>query len=250
MPLPAVSERAAETIRRELDRFDAAVSGHIIDGDRLPTVRQVMTPIVAAVRRSVIAAFEDVGAPTSGRAVDDAVNDVATPIREAVTAARRTAVRARRRAPRTAPAEPDDTDGTIAGLVATVGATAAAILLVQRRPARQRTPRLVRQVMRQVDLATPRPTAAFAKMVVRTRTAMVRNNAAAEVVDTNNETGARPWALQIRDGRNGPTDHACEKVDRKYATTRWLRRHLVEHPNCTRVGYPREVPVGARITLR
>ena len=144
-----------------------------------------------------------------------------------------------------------DDDGTIAGLIKKAGAGAALLLLIARRKKRDRTADLVRQVARQVGLRPPRPLSAYGKMVARTQTAIVRNGVAAKIVDEVNEDPEidQRWALFIRDGRNGPTDHACERVDSRWATAAWLRRHRVEHPNCTRIGYPRVLPAGARITL-
>jgi len=57
------------------------------------------------------------------------------------------------------------------------------------------------------------------------------------------------WAVYVLDARKGPTDQACEDVNGKWATPEWLRRHPVEHPNCTRLGRPRRLPQGAAVTL-
>jgi hypothetical protein len=55
--------------------------------------------------------------------------------------------------------------------------------------------------------------------------------------------------LLIRDARLGDTDEPCENVNGRYATVRWIRRHPLEHPNCTRQAIPTRLPPGARVTL-
>jgi hypothetical protein len=262
MPLHPDSERAANTVAAELLKLDRAIIDHIVDGDTLPTVAAVMAPIVKAITRSTESALKQIGAVLTTRMVNDATAEIVAPIREAVAAALAEAKRVRRRMPRTPPAEPKDDDGTIAGLIKKAGAGAALLLLISRRKKRDRTTDLVRQVARQVGLRPPRPLASYGKMVARTQTAIVRNDVAAKMVDDANDAVAKTvdkakgdtakgqqWALFIRDGRNGPTDHECERVDSRWATSAWLRKHRVQHPNCTRIGYPRVLPAGARITL-
>jgi hypothetical protein len=249
MPLHPVSERAARTVEAELLKLDRAIINHIVDGDRLPTLASVMAPIVKAMTRSTEAALKQIGAVLTTRIVADATAEIVGPVRDAVADALSEAKRVRRRMPRTKPVEPDDDGNTTAGLIKKVGAGAALLLLVGRRTKRDQTGELVRQVARQVGLRPPRPLSAYGKMVVRTQTAIVRNDVAVKITDDNNKGTGGKWALFIRDGRNGPTDHACERVDSRWATAAWLRRHRVEHPNCTRIGYPRLLPAGARITL-
>lgn len=250
MPLHPDSERAANTVAAELLKLDRAIIDHIVDGDTLPTVAAVMAPIVKAMTRSTESALKQIGAVLTTRMVNDATAEIVAPIREAVAAALSEAKRVRRRMPRATPAEPDD-DGTVAGLIKKAGAGAALLLLIGRRKKRDRTTDLVRQVARQVGLRPPRPLSAYGKMVARTQTAIVRNGVASKIVDEANGDPAieQKWALFIRDGRNGPTDHECERVDSRWATSTWLRRHRVQHPNCTRIGYPRVLPASARITL-
>ena len=98
--------------------------------------------------------------------------------------------------------------------------------------------------MRAATLPTPRPTAAYGRMVLRTETAIRRNESAAMVAEAGDGL-----VLLIRDALKGDTDKACEDVDGKYATPRWLRRHPVEHPNCTRMAVPTTLPKGRRVTL-
>ena len=50
-------------------------------------------------------------------------------------------------------------------------------------------------------------------------------------------------------GLKGKFDKPCIDVNGKYATPRWLRRHPVEHWNCTRMGVPTTLPKGRRVTL-
>ena len=251
MPLHPDSERAANTGAAELLKLDRAIIDHIVDGDTLPSLAAVMAPIIKAMTRSTESALKQIGAVLTTRMVNDATAEIVAPIRESVAAALAEAKRVRRRMPRATPAEPKDDDGTIAGLIKKAGAGAALLLLISRRKKRDRTTDLVRQVARQVGLRPPRPLSAYGKMVARTQTAIVRNGVAAKIVDEVNDDPEidQRWALFIRDGRNGPTDHACERVDSRWATATWLRRHRVEHPNCTRIGYPRVLPSGARITL-
>jgi len=210
-----------------------------------------MAPIFKAITRSTESALKEIGAVLTTRMVNDATAEIVAPIKESVAAALAEAKRVRKRMPRTPPAEPKDDDGTIAGLIKKAGPGAALLLLIARRKKRDRTADLVRQVARQVGLRPPRPISAYGKMVVRTQTAIVRNDVAANIVDEVNDNPEidQQWALFIRDGRNGPTDHECERVDSRWATPLWLRRHPVQHPNCTRIGYPRVLPAGARITL-
>ena len=93
-------------------------------------------------------------------------------------------------------------------------------------------------------------------MLGRTQTAIDRNTHSADVVEARQTAadgpgGARPgeWAVYVLDARKGPTDQACEDVNGKWATPEWLRKHPVEHPNCTRLGRPRRLPQGAAVTL-
>lgn len=251
MPLHPVSERAANTVASELDKLDKSILDYITEGGTLVSLSAVMAPIVAAMTKSTEASLKQIGAVLTTRMVDDATAEIVAPVRDAVEDALSSAKRVRRRMPTKQPTEPADDDGTIAGLIKRAGAGAALLLLIGRRSKRDRTARLVRQVARQVGLRPPAPLSAYGKMVVRTQTAIVRNNVAADITDAANKDPdiKQEWALFIRDGRNGPTDHECERVDSRWATPLWLRRHRVQHPNCTRIGYPRVLPAGARITL-
>ena len=261
MPLPAESERAGRTIAAELARFDQALLDHIETGDTLPTVATVMAPIIEAARRSAIAAIRETTPSITTRQVDAAVKDIVDPIRTEIVAQLRAARAVRRRIPRRAPSDDDDDGSPIAALVKRVGAGAALILVLRRRRPRAGRPDQVRQVMRQVGLPAPRPTAAYGRMVLRTETARARNMVAADIVEraprlVNPETGreirgpaGNGLVLLIRDARKGPTDEPCEKVNGRYATARWIRRHPLEHPNCTRQAIPTRLPPGARVTL-
>ena len=254
MPLPAITERAARTVEAELAKLDRAVTAHIVDGDRLPTVDQVMAPITAAVTRSTTAALRDVGATLTTRMVTDATQAVVTPIRDMVAKTLRAAAAARRkirRPGRVRPADERDSQETIVAWRRRVGVAVAAKILVDSLSKRERSPRKVRETLRKVQVKPPAPTAAYGRMVVRTQTAIVRNETAADIVDAANQTagpGVR-WAMKIRDGLNGPTDHECERVDGRLATVDWLRRHTVAHPNCTRQATPYRMKPGDVITL-
>jgi hypothetical protein len=107
----------------------------------------------------------------------------------------------------------------------------------------------------------PRKTAGYGRMVVRTESAVRRNVKTAEVVTDRYkkdrvESGRKSvghvpgdWCVWVRDALKGPTDAACEAVDRKYATPEWISNHPVEHPSCTRQGLPARLPAGAAVTL-
>ena len=229
MPLHPVSERAALQVETVLARLDRQIAGYLVDGGRLPTVGRVMAPITVAVERSVIAALREVGATVTTRAVRDGVEAVVTPIRAAVVAAVAEARRARRRVPVRAPKGEPVTDGSNRDLIRKAGAGAALLILLARRTKKQQTPDMVRKVAREVGLRPPRLTSAYGKMVVRTQTAIVRNETAGAVVSEANLRPGERWALMIRDGLNGPTDHECERVDGRLATVEWIRRHTVAH---------------------
>ena len=238
MPLPTESERAAATVAEVLARFDQQLLDHIETGAPLPSLSTVMAPILVAAERSAIAAIREINPWLTSRDVNRAVAVMVDPIRAEVAAQIRTARAARRRMPRRPP-DDDDTPGT--QLAAKVGAGAALLLLLRRR--RPRTTQQLRQVMRTARLPTPRPTAAWARMVIRTETAKTRNDNAARLADRLG------WVIWVEDARKGPTDEACENVNRRFATPRWLRRHRVEHPNCTRKGTPMPLPPGQFVTL-
>ena len=57
------------------------------------------------------------------------------------------------------------------------------------------------------------------------------------------------WVLYVEDARLGPTDKPCERVNDRYATSKWARNHPVEHPNCTRRTTPVRLPAGQRVSL-
>lgn len=240
MPLPAESERAAREIQAALDRFDRKLLDHIETGDRLPTVAATMGPIVTQVRRSVIAALRETDTAITTRAVEDAVRSVTDPIRQELAVQIRQARAARRRVPRR---DPDVDDDETAGSIVERLAAGAAFLALLTRARRKRTRQTIADIARVAKLPTPRPTAGWARMVVRTQTAIKRNEWAATVAERDRKV------LLIRDALKGDTDEECERVDGLYATPVWARRHPVEHPNCTRQAVPVVLPAGARITL-
>ena len=96
---------------------------------------------------------------------------------------------------------------------------------------------------------------------MRTNTAIDRNKHSADVVEQRfaakraetgrKSRGAMPgdWVVFVLDARKGPTDAECEDVNGRYATPAWIRKHPVEHPNCTRAGRPKVLPVGESVTL-
>jgi len=251
MPLPERAEQAADQIAAILAAFDTALAAHITDNQPLPRLPRIVNQLDPWAVQAVEAGLRDINAPITTRTLQQATSRVLTPITDMIRAGIRDAQRARRRMPRTVPDEPDEEPDSNDALVRSVGAGAALVLLLRRRPERRRTAQLVRQVAREVGLRPPKPVSAYAKMVVRTETAIIRNEAAADIVDATNaaDSTSPRWAIWVRDAMNSATDEPCERVDRKWATAEWARRNPTEHPNCTRRCQPRPLPAGARITL-
>jgi hypothetical protein len=242
VPLPAASESAARRVDRILAEYDRDLEDHLTGG-RLPAVGPVIAALERAVRQSVTAAVRDTpGAVANTATVEPAVRDMMGQLEREVRGQHSRARRARAQIDR-APAPDDDDDRTVAQLQR--AAAGAAFLILLQRARERRTRQTVRDIARSAGLRGPKPTAAWARMVVRTETARTRNLIAADVV----EQSGRRMVLRILDGRKGPTDHACERVNGKLATPLWLRRHTLEHPNCTRQGRPIQFRAGMIVTL-
>lgn len=248
MPLPTRAERAATKIAERLAVFDAAILRHVTDGGPLPDVDRAMRDIrplvIEAVDAGIVEIDRTAGAVALRRARAGLAEQIEQTLRAAVTRGRRL-----RNEADIETDGPED-DEAWPAFLRRVGTFAAFLYLLSDAPDRADQVR-VRRLARRAGVTLPRQTAAHSKMVVRTETAIRRNEHAVDVINANNRADVvdRPWVAFIRDARLGPTDEPCEFVDRKYATARWVERHPVEHPNCTRLARPVRLPQGATVTL-
>lgn len=243
MPLPAVSERAARRVARLCADFDAALMEHVATGAPIPPVSALLDEIRALIIESLLAAFSQIDPAFGWEDIAGPVTDQYTPIERAIRASERRARRDRRRVERGGRIPDRDDDESAAGFARRVGVLAAFVALVAALPERRRTKPEIRRTARRVGARLPTPTAAYSKMVVRTETAVARNKHAAGVALRDSKV------ILVVDARKGPTDRACEDVSNRYATPTWIRRHPVEHPNCTRLGRPVDLPPGQHVTL-
>lgn len=241
MPLPAVSERAASVVASELRRFDRNLTAYLVQGGSPPATDRVFARIEIAVRSAVVAALREVEPAVTTRMVEAAVREVMTPIRARLAAALRTARRVRRQMPRRPPR--DDDGDSAAVLVRRLGAAAAFSVLLTRLRRRRTDMDAVRRTASTAGVVTPPLTAGYGRMVVRTKVTEVRADIAA------NRAEREGLVLLITDARSGPTDERCHDVNGRYATPLWVRRHRLEHPNCTRLAMPTKLPAGRRVTL-
>lgn len=259
MPLPATSERAARAVARVLADLDDRVARFLAGSGSLPTAREVRADLVPLVTAAVSAALRDIDPDVPLSVITAAVNAQLDDLQAAIQGTLDDARAVRRRMPRTPP-EQDDGE-PVAAFIRRVGKFAAlAALLSASRPRAGRTPD-VSKVARQVSVRVPRRTAGYGRMLVRTNTAIARNRHSADVVEQRfaakrAETGKKSrgavpgdWVVLVLDARKGPTDRECEEVNGKYATPGWIRKHPVEHPNCTRAGRPKVLPAGESVTL-
>lgn len=242
MPLPKPAETAADQIARIGRSIDTMTAAHITNGDPLPTpdqfTRSITTPVSTMVRASIL----DIDPDATDTDIARRTRAVLADLTSIYKAARRDAINRRRRVARTAPVDTEDDDRSSLFVLARRVGFAAAIATVV---ARGDKPKLddVKKAGQLGGQPLPARLEARLRAEARTRTAVVRNEHAADVVESR--TG---WALYIRDALAG-SDEPCVRVDRRWASPAWLRNHPVEHPNCTREGRPRELPPGARITL-
>jgi len=242
-------------VARVLADVDAAVLSFLADGGSLPTVRQVVADLRPLVTASVSAALTQVDPDVPASVVRDAVDGQLRDLQRAIQASLDDARRVRRRMPATPP-EQEDGEAIVA-FVRRVGKYAALAALIAARSSSSARSRqaAVESASRSVSVRTPKRTAGYGRMLVRTQTAIDRNVHTANVVEQRQTPAPRAgtlpgeWAVFVRDAMKGPTDRECEIVDRKWATPEWLRRHPVSHPNCTREGRPRRLPSGAVVTL-
>ena len=248
MPLPALSEQAAARVESILATLDRRLERYILNGGTPPDPDVIMRDVIAEIDRSIAAALVDIDPDATQADIDRAriaaerrIRDqVENAIGQAVNLRNQYNARARRRR----------ANETVTEWARDVGLVSALIILFrQQRRNRDRATRLAREL----GVRLPRQLGGYGRMVVRTTTAIRRNDHAADVVDLRNVSRGTPdapeWALFIEDARLGPTDEPCEVVNRRWATSSWLRQNPVEHPNCTRRGLPRPLPAGARVTL-
>lgn len=235
MPLPDESEQAAATVAAILAGFDRALIEHIETGAPVPNLPAIVADVRWHVTRSVRAALRESDPDVTAAEIRATVEEIVAPIRDELAAQARQARRVRKSMPRRPPEDPGDPTDT---LIDKVGAAAAFLLLVARLPRRRRRDlNMLRRVMVRAGLNAPRPTAAYARMVVRTETARARNDAAANVAEE------RGQIIFLEDSRRGDFDEPCVFVNGKYATPAWLRANRTEHPNCTRRGRPVNRPL-------
>lgn len=265
MPLPRISEQAAAQIAELVAAHDLELLQFITAGGRPPSVNRLLSQLRPLVEAAVEAAVLQVDPEATSAQIAELVAAQLAVIRSTLVAAERDARRARRQVPRGR--LPTQNDGeTLGGFVLRVGAVGALASLVvaasRNRPGRRlaRPPDRVRtggaatdvqakqaaqirKLARQTGAPLPKPSAAYLRMRVRTDTAIGRNQVAAAAADRDDKV------IRVLDARKGPTDEACEDVNGRYATPLWLRRHPVEHPNCTRLGRPVKLPAGQYVTL-
>ena len=244
MPLPRDTERAAAKIQRRIDDYDTALLAWSLGSGRQPSIRAVLADIRSWLIFGLSAALADAGEQPTQRQVMAAVSAQQTTIERALRASERQATAARRKIPERLP-EPDD-DEPAAALARRVGPIVAVAVLLKRVTRKMSvTARQVetRKIAGRVGARVPRRVSPYARMVVRTEAAVERNQFAADIADRDDKV------LLIRDAMKGPTDRECEIVDGKYATAKWLRKHPVEHPSCTRRGRPVHLPSHRRVTL-
>ena len=252
MALPVLSERAAAQIEAILAQLDRRLERYVLEGGTPPNPDEWLTLIEPLVQRSVIAAMFDIDPQFTQADLERAVAFIMGQIGQAVFNTIGQATRARAQMP-PIPAEQDDGE-TILDFARRVGPFAALAALAGT-VNRARRRRQFRATAQQVGARVQRPVSSYARMVVRTETAVTRNRLGADVVDRRNQQqrtlGYLPgdWALMVEDARLGPTDEPCEEVDGKIATPLWARRNPVEHPNCTRRTRPYRLRPGDVVTL-
>jgi hypothetical protein len=251
VPLPDASEAAAAAVEQIGDELDAAVIAYLSVGDPLPSVTAVIDRLRVLVTEALTAAYRETWPNLPRGLVARTVDEIVDMLDGVIAETLHLATLGRRSARRlTVPDDmiPEaDTDAGLLRLAEGFGLWAAlGALLTFRRRRRERV-RLERDLLARMAATAGDPLpirlGPHMRMIVRTEVAARRNGFAADVADDNG------WVILVRDGRLGPTDHACERVDGRYATTRWMRAHPTQHPNCTRQGVPTRLPAGATVTL-
>jgi hypothetical protein len=242
MPHPARTEELIDVVAQVAARVDDLVLEHVANGRQLPSERVVLELIEPDVTEALRVAFDDITATWTLEELDAATDAIMAELTVIVRRALRDAQSRRVEAASVAPDRLQD-DDSVAGWVragAGLGAVLAAFWAKYGRPPK---PAEVRYISATTGQPAPRRTAWQIKQVLRTRIAEERNTVAANVADRLG------LVIRVEDARKGPTDEECEDVNGRYATTLWLRRHRVSHPNCTRRGRPAVLPSGQSITL-
>jgi len=247
MAIPAGSEQAAKRIARVGAELDSLIVAHIVDGRSMPRPSQFAERVRGDIAEAVTLALIDLDSDVSDEVIAAAVAEAVTEAVALYRRAYRDAQTRRRRIVRADPTLDDDDDrrftlSALPRLARRYGfpVALAAALLTRSRIPRER----IRQAAAAARDPIPPRLAAVLRASVRTKAAELRNMHAADLLDQRGDG----WALYIRDALIGD-DEGCVEVDRRWATAEWLRRHPVEHPNCTREGRPRRLPEGARVTL-
>lgn len=242
MPHPRGTEELIDVVSQVAARVDELVLEHVANGRVLPSERVVLGLIEPDVQEAVRVAFDDITATWTLEELSAATAVIMAELAVIIRRALRDAQSRRVEAVSVAPDRLQD-DDSIAGWVragAGLGAVLAAFWTKYGRPPR---PGEVRYMAATTGQPAPRRTDWQIKQVLRTRIAEERNTVAANVADRGG------LVIFVEDARKGPTDEECEDVNGRYATPLWLRRHRVEHPNCTRRGRPAVLPPGRFVTL-
>lgn len=242
MPHPRRVDDLAEVLAQVGDRVDRYVLDHIATGARLPTDAQVLSVMAGDVEAALVAAFDDITTDWTGEELVSAreaiLGELAVVIRRALRDA------ASRRIEATSiPQDRLQTDDSVVGWVRAGLGLGALIAAVRAKEGRLPDAGQVRYLAAVAGEPAPRRVGPVVRQIVRTRIAEERNTVAANVADRAG------LVIRVEDARKGPTDEACEDVNGRYATPLWLRRHRVEHPNCTRRGRPAKLPAGQFVTL-
>ena len=241
MPLRARAERVGALTDRVGSIIDSAVAEHIVNGTPLPaeaTFLSVLEQIIHVGAEDVLDEVDDETPDPLlvALVVAGIMDEVRTVVRSAFRAAtfRRRQVEREQTEAATAVDDSDRRSG-VRGVVFGV--------LVARRVATAVRPKELQRLAARTGQPMPARSGPRIRMIVRTGLAKSRNEHAATLAEGAGKV------LLITDARYGDTDEACERVNGRYATVRWVRRHPVEHPNCTRLAFPVLLPDGARVTL-
>lgn len=242
MPHPRRVEELAAVLAAVGDRVDRYVLEHLADGARLPSVAQVLDVMGPDVRAALVEAFDDISSGWTEDELSAATDSIMDELAVVVGRTLRDA-QSRRITDRTIPPDSPSDDLSIVGLARLGVGLAGLVAAVKRTQRRLPDPGQMRYLAAVSGTPAPRRVGPQVRQIIRTRIAEERNTLAANVADRQG------LYIRVEDARLGPTDEPCEDVNGRYATSLWLRRHRVEHPNCTRRGRPARLPPGQFVTL-
>lgn len=242
MPHPAYVEAMAAAVTQTGMLVDRAVLEHIASGTRLPSVGRIMDDLRRFTVAATVAAFDDITDAWTPLDLEQSVDLILVDMQAVVTRAFRDAQRRRVEVEAAPDVDLQDDDSVAGAIRRGVG---LGVVLAAFQAAKGRLPgrRELGSLAARAGDPMPRQTAGMLRQIVRTQVAVERNRLAATVADREG------LVIRVEDARKGPTDEPCEDVNGRYATTVWLRRHPVEHPNCTRRGRPVRLPPGQFVTL-